>query len=107
MTEPEKPIHYQCELYWTWGRSYRFDEVHRFSVLSQDEIDGAIQEFIKKMVSRYAFDCGNLDQPLNPWVSYLRVTPVYSYQTFDDMSKKYGALIDSETAKRKAELEAR
>lgn len=67
---------WRVDLDWGWGQGMRFNERHSFHVNSMDEIDPEVRRFIGQMVDRYAFDCGRIEHPLNPWLYGLVITPV-------------------------------
>jgi hypothetical protein len=90
---------------WGWGSGHRFSEQARFRVRDEQAIDEEIAWWLPRMVSRYAFDCGQLDRPLNPWVYQIVVTPVgrREYRSVQYLHP----VIERLVAERRTELEAR
>jgi hypothetical protein len=93
---------WQVRLDWGWGRLQRFQEHYTFHVNALDDIDAEIRAFIPKMVERYAFDCGRLDYPLNPWLYGIVITPVghSEYRT----TNEWDALVEQAVEKKREAL---
>jgi len=68
---------YIVYIFWTWSIKHNFQE--RGECLTDDNsienIKAIVKSFIELKARRYCFDCGHLDAPLHPVVSYVDVIP--------------------------------
>ena len=76
-------VEYLVELNWTWGKSARFRECYRFHVNNKEEIFSRAKHELKRISRNYTYDCSHLDMPLEPFISYITVTPVAKSEYID------------------------
>lgn len=86
-------MHWAVEIRWSWGRQYRFNEIHRRNIFELKELDRMIVSLLTQIVDRNAFDCGRLDHPLTPAIHSATVTPVYSCEKYE-LGKKWQHVLD-------------
>ena len=66
---------YEVVIRWSWSR-YGFHEENRYHIDAPASADKVVRSLCKRVADRYGFDCGRLDQPLNPYVSSVRVVRI-------------------------------
>ena len=73
-SEPSE-ARYEVVIRWSWSR-YGFHEENRYHIDAPASADKVVRSLCKRVADRYGFDCGRLDQPLNPYVSSVRVVRI-------------------------------
>jgi hypothetical protein len=67
---------------WLWGSGRMgppFHEVFEFRASGEhfmDEIAEAVERKVREIARRFAFDCGRLTHPLNPYIGRIEIVPV-------------------------------
>ena len=73
-SEPSE-ARYEVVIRWSWSRN-GFHEENRYHIDAPASADKVVRSLCKRVADRYGFDCGRLDQPLNPYVSSVRVVRI-------------------------------
>jgi len=97
------------EVHWSWGRTYRFQEVHRssFRVDGADpseidaKVDAKVSYAIDSIVRDCAFDCGRRGYPLHPVIGRVQVIPTAEGWSMPD--GRYDELLAAAVERRRTE----
>lgn len=65
---------YEVKIDMWWGSGHCNEE--RFTVSRKSEIPALIRQRVASFVRRYAYDCGNLNHPLNPSLGNVTVRKI-------------------------------